>query len=179
MKIRTSLALLLLLLWSLPVAAEVYRWVDDRGTVNYTDSLGNIPRKYRHKATIVDESSGQPEIREVAEEPKKMEAPPAGQEKPPAAKEGTEQKKRVYGDKDEDAWRREFARLRSDLRQTQDSIDERRKRLGETEKLSRSQYLALQYDIGNLEKRLETLRGRLGALEESANKAGVPQEIRQ
>lgn len=171
------LLLLFLLLPSLPVYAEIYRWVDNRGTVHYTDNLGNVPAKYRYKATLVDEGAGgQPEIKEVIEEPKEKQAPAA---KEGAAKETTQSKKKVYGDKDEDAWRREFTRARSELQRTQELLDERRKRMGETDKLSRSQYLALQYDVTNLEKRLETLRGKLSELEAAANKAGVPPDARK
>ncbi|HWP59703.1 MAG TPA: TIGR02281 family clan AA aspartic protease [Candidatus Acidoferrales bacterium] len=31
-------------------AAEFFRWVDERGVVHFTDSLHNIPEKYRSKA---------------------------------------------------------------------------------------------------------------------------------
>jgi len=180
MKVRTLILLLLLLLLSLPalVKAEIYRWVDGRGTVHYTDNPASIPPKYRLKAIILDQGStgGQPEIKEVVEEPKEKEKQP---QQPPAAKEGTEKKQKVYGDKDEDTWRREFTRARSELQHTEDLLVERRKRLGDVDKLSRSQYLALQYDVTNLEKRLETLRGRLSELEQAANKAGVPPDIRK
>lgn len=175
MKVRTLIWLLLLLSLPALVKAEIYRWVDGRGTVHYTDNPGSIPPKYRPKATILDQGSagGQPEIKEVVEEPKEKE------KQPPAGREGTEKKQKVYGDKDEDAWRREFTRARSELQHTQDLLEERRKRLGDVDKLSRSQYLALQYDVTNLEKRLETLRGRLSELEQAANKAGVPPELRK
>lgn len=33
-------------------AAEVYKWVDDRGVVHFTDSPENIPPKYRQKTDI-------------------------------------------------------------------------------------------------------------------------------
>ncbi|MBI2369376.1 MAG: DUF4124 domain-containing protein [Deltaproteobacteria bacterium] len=34
-------------------AAEVYRWVDDKGVVHFTDSPENIPTKYRRKTDIL------------------------------------------------------------------------------------------------------------------------------
>ena len=36
----------------LPLVAggqEVYRWVDEKGTVHFTDNLGQVPEKYREK----------------------------------------------------------------------------------------------------------------------------------
>ncbi|MBI1922584.1 MAG: DUF4124 domain-containing protein [Geobacter sp.] len=182
MKVRMFICLILLVSLPALVQAEIYRWVDNRGTVHYTDNLGNIPAKYRSKATLIDEGvGGQPEIREVTEEPKEKQPPAVkeGGEKEGISRESTERKKKVYGDKDEDAWRREFVRVRSELQRTEELLAERRKRLGETDKLSRSQYLALQYDVTNLEKRLETLRGKLSELETAANRAGVPPALRQ
>ena len=29
---------------------EVYRWVDEQGTVHFTDDLGQVPEKYRDKS---------------------------------------------------------------------------------------------------------------------------------
>ena len=34
--------------------AEIFRWVDDRGVVYFTDNLHNIPAKFRAKATRVE-----------------------------------------------------------------------------------------------------------------------------
>jgi hypothetical protein len=37
----------LLILATLAFGQEVYRWVDEKGTVHFTDDLGQIPEKYR------------------------------------------------------------------------------------------------------------------------------------
>jgi hypothetical protein len=50
MKKRGLLILIGLILCSVISAAqEVYRWVDEKGTVHFTDDLGQVPEKYREK----------------------------------------------------------------------------------------------------------------------------------
>ena len=46
---------LMILLWmpSLPLAGEVYKWVDEKGTVHLTDDAQNIPEKYGHEVGII------------------------------------------------------------------------------------------------------------------------------
>lgn len=45
--------LLILIMWAsslwVAMGQEVYRWVDEKGTVHFTDDLGQIPEKYREK----------------------------------------------------------------------------------------------------------------------------------
>ncbi|MBI5017754.1 MAG: TIGR02281 family clan AA aspartic protease [Deltaproteobacteria bacterium] len=41
------LALTLCLALAAPVAGEIYRWTDDAGSVHFTDSLQNVPSRYR------------------------------------------------------------------------------------------------------------------------------------
>jgi aspartyl protease family protein len=39
--------LIILIALALPVRAEMYKWVDEKGTVHFTDDLSSIPEKYR------------------------------------------------------------------------------------------------------------------------------------
>ncbi|MBI2987789.1 MAG: TIGR02281 family clan AA aspartic protease [Deltaproteobacteria bacterium] len=53
---RFYAALLVALLFSLPgpsVAADILRWVDEKGVVHFTDNLHNIPEKFRANATRI------------------------------------------------------------------------------------------------------------------------------
>jgi len=50
------------------IRAEVYKWVDDKGAVHFTDDYSNIPEKYLHSV-------------EVLESPKES-PPPVSKEKP-------------------------------------------------------------------------------------------------
>ena len=48
---RLVLLCVTLLVISIPSSyAEMYKWVDDKGTVHFTDDLSTIPEKYREDA---------------------------------------------------------------------------------------------------------------------------------
>jgi len=48
----------LLAIFILPSYAEMYKWVDDKGTVHFTDDLSTIPEKYREDAETRKPSKG-------------------------------------------------------------------------------------------------------------------------
>jgi clan AA aspartic protease (TIGR02281 family) len=50
---RTLIILVILLIFFFsPVYAEMYKWVDEKGTQHFTDDLSNIPEKYRPEAEV-------------------------------------------------------------------------------------------------------------------------------
>ena len=58
-----SVAILAILIFSgiVPVTAgELFRWVDERGIVHFTDSLHNVPEPYRPKALRIKPSGSTP-----------------------------------------------------------------------------------------------------------------------
>ncbi|WP_298439179.1 DUF4124 domain-containing protein [Geobacter sp.] len=174
-----SLFAALLLLLAVPAFADIYKWVDERGTVNFAEDLGKVPPKYRKKVVVIRE--GEPTSPEVTEtiidqgkERKATGEAEAG--KTQAAK--PQKKKAVYGGKDEDAWKAEFARLRGQIKSDESEIAERRAKIANPVNMSRGEYLGLQLDVKRLEERLADFRGKLDALTESARKAGVPPELR-
>ena len=70
-----KLLVLLLLLYPLSASAETYQWVDERGTTNFAEDLGKVPKKYRKKAKRLGEgedtsSTGATGKPPVASEPK-------------------------------------------------------------------------------------------------------------
>lgn len=44
--------LALLLACARPAAADIYRWVDEQGTIHFTDELSNVPPAARNSATL-------------------------------------------------------------------------------------------------------------------------------
>jgi len=190
-----SVLVLILMLVMQPVMAETYKWVDRKGTVNYTDDLSNVPEKYRSKVEIVggNASATTEVIKEEggeaqgAKEPgtNELAAPPVSETKEPAvapAKEGVpatekEKKKVRYGDKDEDAWKSEFASLNKELKFVDEQIKEKKGRLADPAKLVRAEYRGLEREVKNLESRQAELQAKLDALRDAAAKAGVPAGI--
>ena len=55
--------------------AEVYKWVDDKGAVHYTDDIIQVPEKYRPNAERMGVSEGKGEKGVEAESPQKKDEP--------------------------------------------------------------------------------------------------------
>jgi len=158
--------LLVVLLLLYPLSASAYEWTDESGTVNFTEDLGNVPKKYRKKAKVLGaEESGVPQIIESSE-PVKGKTKDTG-----AAKE-----KKAPGAKEEAALRNEYGAAKANLQATEQEITELRARLEDTSKMSRSEYLTLQNTLKQDEFRVGDQRKKVDQLREKAEKAGVSLE---
>ena len=167
-----SLLVALLLLYPLSAIAQTYEWTDEHGTVNFAEDLGKVPKKYRKKAKIVGgEESGAPETTTTSEP-----AEPAGGK---AKVERGEKTKKLYGGKDEVAWRSEFIVARGEIKATESDLAELNGRLADTSQMSRSEYLAIQNTIKHNEIRLQGQQKKLEQLNDAADRAGVPMDFRQ
>lgn len=71
---RFVLAAALLVLSASPSASEIFQWVDDQGTVHFTDELSGVPAASRGKARVL-----------LREAPVTIEAPPPDAYGPPSA----------------------------------------------------------------------------------------------
>jgi clan AA aspartic protease (TIGR02281 family) len=58
--------LIMLIALALPASAEMYKWVDEKGTVHFTDDISSIPEKYREDVEERKTPTGKPgqEVRE-------------------------------------------------------------------------------------------------------------------
>ncbi len=168
-----------LVLFALPVCATTYEWIDDAGTVNFTEDYGKIPKKYRKKAKVLgEEDAGQTPKSETKEEPKRREKGAESVETKNEAPSGSQEKKRVlYGGKEEESWKSEFRKVNADLKAAEEQLAETKNRLNETSKMSRSEYLALQHTTNAVENRIVELKKKLESLNQAAAKAGVPPAI--
>jgi hypothetical protein len=167
-----KLLVAMLLLYPLSALAQTYEWTDRSGTVHFTEDLGKVPKKYRKKVKVIGDDTGEPRVTETTEPTKGKSAREAG------GKE-KEKEKKLYGGKDEAAWRNDFRNARRAVQQTESDLSDQTGRLADTSKMSRSEYLGIQSTIGFLKGRLAGQRQRLDQLQESADRAGVPAEFRQ
>jgi len=71
---KTFFLLTILIALALPASAEMYKWVDGKGTVHFTDDISSIPEKYREEVEERKAPKGTPN-QEVREKP----APPPAQ----------------------------------------------------------------------------------------------------
>lgn len=164
-----KLLVLLLLLYPLTAAAETYQWTDERGTLNFAEDLGKVPKKYRKKAKRLgaEEDSAVRIINEPQEEPAR------------AKKEEPAAEKKLYGGKDEATWRREFLQAEFNLKNAETDLATLNGRLRDTSTMRRSEYLSIQNSMRYAEDRVQVQRKRLEQLQETADRLGVPPEYRK
>ena len=168
-----GMLLVMLLLFSVPVFAETYKWIDDRGTVNFSENLGSVPKKYRKRVKIIGgDEANVPQVTEVEEPGKGKDKGDGKEDAKDAGKEW--KKKAIYGGKDEAAWKYEFKKLKADITASEEQLADTNTRLSDSSKMSRSEYLTLQHTGKNIEYRLSELRKKLDSLNAAAAKAGVP-----
>lgn len=166
-----SLAVLFLLV-AVSASADIYRWVDNRGVVSFTDNPASIPAQFRGKAVLMD--APEPAVQEVVSESKEGKSTSPDTRKPTSATDGAE-KKKLYAGKDEAAWKRDIARAQFELAEVEKQINALNERLRDTEKMSRGEYLNLQSTLKVLEIRRTNQKSKLDSLLESASNAGLPE----
>jgi hypothetical protein len=159
-----KLLVLLLLMYPLSAIAVTYEWTDRSGTVNFTEDLGKVPKKYRKKVKVLGADEGGTAL--VIDEPAK------GKPK----ETGTQKDKKAPGGDGETGIRGEYAVAKANFQATEDELSDLRRRVGDTSKMSRSEYLSLQNTIKQEEFRLQEQKRKLESLREAAKKSGVALE---
>lgn len=167
-----KLLAVLLLLYPLGAAAETYQWTDERGTVNFADDLGQVPKKYRKKAKPLgaeEEAAPAPKTGNGSE----------GEPAKPKSKTGEQGAKKLYGGKDEEAWRRDFRQTEFNLKNAESELATLRGRIADTSRMSRTEYLSVQNSIKYAEDRVRLMQNKLDELRETADRLGVPPDFRK
>lgn len=148
------------------VAADTYRWVDDKGALHYTDNPSSIPEKYLPTAEKL-EAGDLPGVTTIA--------PEGGEARPVLPQEG------------EGYWRSAFQRLkaqteflRGGLAGKKERLEElRRKRLLFHRTADRVALKELEEEIAKDEEQIVELEKQLEELDRKASRAGVPLEWRR
>jgi hypothetical protein len=121
MKMITVLAAVLL--WTTPVMAETYSWVDDSGTYNFTEEYSRVPKKYRNKVDKRGDMGASAQTNESVAPPSKSNAiPPADAKNAAAGKPGTPAGS--FGGKSYDQWKQEFGEREAAMGVIKRRIDE-------------------------------------------------------
>jgi hypothetical protein len=159
--------------------AETYKWVDDSGTVHFTDDLSQVPKKYGKKVRAIgDVGPSEP----AADERAGGARPVKGTESAPAAGgsagDSGQKKDKLYGGRSGADWQNEFATLKANVGSTDAQIAELNGRLSDTSSMSRTEFLSIQNSIKNLRFHREEVSKKLDALNEAASRAGLPGEFR-
>lgn len=172
----SALAAVLVLSMALPASAVIYKWVDDKGVVNFTEDLGKVPQKYRKKVRIAgDDQQAEPTV--VIHELGEVKKEKAGGGEP-AQPEAGAAKKVTFGGKDERYWREEFTRSKYELQGIREQIEAINARMAKSDQMSRGEYKSLENTRKILEEQELAARKRFDVLNAEAKKAGVPPDLR-
>lgn len=163
-----------------PLWAETYEWTDNKGVVNFTDDLDKVPAKYRNKAReresikIEQEETlspvdSVPVMKPVDSVPSLVPAVP------------------VQGEHNQRWWQERFASLRNEIKSIESILAEEREQLTQLKRKrviyqrtrDRIAYNEMNAKIKNDEAKLKEVQDRLKALDEEADRSGVPQQWRQ
>jgi hypothetical protein len=154
------MAILILLLWVLPPishAAEIYKWVDKDGTLNFTDDLDKVPPEYR----------GQVKTEEVRDS-QKTQTSTLG----PASVQKTEEVKRDAHGRGEEYWRETVRPWKKQLKQAQEDHKNTNIKIYDALEVVKGRFLSkTQYNFKRAElQKLMEERGVYEVRIEEANK---------
>lgn len=168
-----------LLLLAVPVfcSAEIYKWVDEKGQTGFSDDLGKVPKKYRDNAVITEKVEQAVEIIEKSE-PEKSPKKGAEGKGEPEGKAVDKDKPPTFDGKPGATWKQDFARQKNEVRSLEDQAAGLKERMADANKMSRGEYVTLQNTQRDLDVRIEKAKRKLEALNDAAEKAGVPAEFR-
>lgn len=172
------LLLLLILSLSAPACAEIYKWVDDKGVVNFTDNRESIPAKYRKKVNVISSDKTGPSASSPGDEGRT-----SGSASGSAASKGD----KLYGGHDEAWWRDRYGSLRAEIKDLQDNLPKKRQELEQLNRKyklftygrNREAYQAKAAEVKGDEDRIKDLQEKLNELENEAGRAGIPFEWRK
>jgi hypothetical protein len=170
---------------SIDAEPAVYQWVDDNGTVNFSDNPMRIPGKYSKK--IKKRQSIQSDT-----------LPTEFSRHKPVEKQAETSRKEQYDGHEEGWWRARYRELRTQMQTIKDAVPDKEARLKELHfkkvtsnsvgmspgvsgnpRKNRLAYLDLYAEIETDKKLLAALEKELEILETDAARAGVPLEWRR
>lgn len=171
-----------LLLWAFPLMAETYSWVDDNGTVNFTEEYSKVPKKYRTRAVKRGDMSIDPSAQQVPADAA-SEKKSSGQLKPAVQNDvaGLSSGSELFGGRKIEEWKREFDALENELKKLDSKMKEAEAERGAIARGG--------YSREDIQRQNEKLKGatnayneaieRYNQLMESAKKAGVPITVKK
>ena len=186
---RGSWLLSLCLCFAGPARADdFFSWVDDDGSVHYTDDESQVPAAKRKKARVTQGA----ELGEVSKNAVKLELPdgPPPKETPapvaqpsPAATKPEEPATRIDPEK---TWRTRFGEIHQRIRKLEAQMDADQKELEQTpmmlpptDSTPNPEYARLKNQIRDERITLEDAKKDLDALDHEASQQAVPREWRR
>lgn len=172
--IRQCLLLLVLLVVSLQDAhAGTYVWTDEQGTMNFTDDIGAVPKKFRKNVRKLGEDEPSPVLQERSAATAAKSADEALQAAPDGVKgSGT------YAGKSYDQWKKDLEEREAAMTSLRKRMDEIADQLKNTS-MRKSEMEKLVDEHKSLFAQFNEMKGQYNQQVESARKAGLQVTIQQ
>jgi len=163
------------LLWTTPLMAETYSWIDENGTYNFTEDYSRVPKKYRSSVNKRGDMG-------VSPLPKEPVSPPAGSgvAPPAASKKSADGKPESpvgsFGGKSVAQWKQEFGEREAAMgaiRKRVDEIDALLKKNISDKEQTRS----LVSERNRAVEQFTEMRKEYDQFAEQARKAGIQVDI--
>ncbi len=161
---KQFLCFLFLLILPLPVSAEIYKWVDAKGTVNFTEDIGKVPPNYRNKVKIIDDVIVPVQVFEGNEDAKTK---GKSDNLHAAVEAGKIDKQKAQ------ELRTEAESILAQSKEMVTRAAEYRQRLANKDKMSRGEYLSLLNSIKDYEFQAESLKKRYNEFRDKAGREGL------
>lgn len=180
----TRLIVFLMLALPLTAVAEIYSWTDASGTVHFTEDLSQVPKQYRKKLKVRDDSL-QPvaPVPAVPEPAEKRPATPPAAATTNAATPGSAAGKAadsLYGGKSAAVWQAEFREKRAAVQAVDNQIKQLKAEMQRANNVAGAEKIAeLNARSVELAQKYEAAAASLNRLVEKANQAGLPPEFSQ
>ncbi len=174
---KSIFCLTFIMLFSVPLHAETYSWVDDSGTYNFTEDYSSVPKKYRKKVKYRED---------MQQDVKPSASPDADSKQKQIDKKDVKSvevsgnSKELYGGKSWDAWRKEMDAQEAELKRIELRMEEMRKQLSDSKvPVSPAQYNVLKKEYEDNRADYDQKYKAYNDLIEMVRKAGINVEIKK
>lgn len=171
--LRIGLLILPALVLSTAALADTYSWVDDKGSVVFTDNPSSIPKKAKAKvrrkvdtvvsAQPIDVGTSAPAVHPQAKVEAKVADPDLSA---------------MYGGKALGIWKNEFDLLRDEMKGLVAEMEKLREQIGAKMSLNRKEYIAAQKRLRIVESEALKQQDAIMKLKNEAAAVGVPLYVR-
>lgn len=166
---------------AVPAFGETYSWLDDRGTMHFTEDLSRVPKKFRKKMRVqTDLPSGTAEDAQPASANRSPD--PGSQPKNTASQVNSAfsgDANRLYGGKSEASWRTDLGRYEAELRRQEMTLDQLKQQITTPAGGARERLAELTRKYNEARDTYNRTYSEYSDLLESARKAGLVVEMRK
>ena len=177
-----SLLLALALALAAPAFGDTYSWLDDKGTMHFTEDLSRVPKKYRKKMRVQSDLS--PSAEETSPQTGDGRMSSSGTPLRSAGSSGGATSiepgsRRLYGGKSEEVWRNDIGRYETELLRLEGSLTQLKQQITAPSGLSREQVAALTKEYNENRAAYNRTYAEYSDLLDAARKAGLSVEMKR